>query len=157
MPFTVTIPADERDKDLTEKLKAEWPGILHWMIDGSLAWQRDGLAPPQAVTEATGAYLEAEDALAAWIEEETQEDRNAFELSKDLFKSWTGWAERSGEYVGSEKRFSLRLEERAESFGITKQRDAVGRRGFRGRRLRRPVEQTVDDREKGAQPVGEKS
>jgi hypothetical protein len=27
VPFTVTIPPEERDKDLADKLKAEWPGI----------------------------------------------------------------------------------------------------------------------------------
>jgi putative DNA primase/helicase len=33
IPFTVTIPSEERDPDLSEKLKAELPGILAWMID----------------------------------------------------------------------------------------------------------------------------
>ena len=28
IPFTVTVPPTERDPDLAEKLKAEWPGIL---------------------------------------------------------------------------------------------------------------------------------
>ena len=28
LPFTVTIPPEDRDRDLPEKLKAEWPGIL---------------------------------------------------------------------------------------------------------------------------------
>src|SRR5258708_17389891 len=34
--FGVTIPEGERDKDLGEKLKAEWPAILRWIIDGCL-------------------------------------------------------------------------------------------------------------------------
>ena len=34
IPFAVTIPADERDVELVEKLKAEWPGILAWLIEG---------------------------------------------------------------------------------------------------------------------------
>ena len=63
VPFTVTIPPDERDPKLTEKLKAEWPGILQWMVEGCLEWQRIGLAPPKVVAEATAAYLEAEDAV----------------------------------------------------------------------------------------------
>ena len=33
--------------------KAEWPGILQWMIEGCLAWQRDGLSPPAIVRDAT--------------------------------------------------------------------------------------------------------
>src|SRR4029077_2383546 len=43
IPFTVTIPAEERDPGLLEKLKTEWPGILHWMIEGCLSWQQRGL------------------------------------------------------------------------------------------------------------------
>jgi putative DNA primase/helicase len=58
-PFTVTIPASERDETLTDRLQAEWPGILDWMIEGCLAWQRDGLSPPAAVRCATDAYLRA--------------------------------------------------------------------------------------------------
>jgi putative DNA primase/helicase len=63
IPFAVTIPPEERDKDLTEKLRAEWPGILAWMIEGCLAWQESGLNPPAAVLTATAAYLEAEECL----------------------------------------------------------------------------------------------
>ena len=69
IPFTVTIPAEERDKDLGDKLKAEWPGILQWMIDGCVDWQERGLAPPEVVTAATAAYLEAQDSIAAWLDE----------------------------------------------------------------------------------------
>ena len=41
LPFTVTIPAEERDKNLPEKLRVERPAILRWAIDGCLAWQRE--------------------------------------------------------------------------------------------------------------------
>ena len=34
IPFDVVIPPAERDKDLRKKLEPEWPGILHWMIEG---------------------------------------------------------------------------------------------------------------------------
>ena len=47
VPFLVQIPAEERDPDLTEKLKAEWPAILRWCIDGCLEWQRTGSGPAQ--------------------------------------------------------------------------------------------------------------
>lgn len=45
IPFVVTIPENERDKDLGHKLKTEWPRILQWAIEGCLAWQRQGLRP----------------------------------------------------------------------------------------------------------------
>ena len=50
IPFTVTIPAGGARPELGDKLKAEWPGILQWMIEGCLDWQESGLAPPEAVT-----------------------------------------------------------------------------------------------------------
>jgi putative DNA primase/helicase len=43
LPFTVTIPPAARDPHLREKLRREWPGILAWMIEGCLEWQRTGL------------------------------------------------------------------------------------------------------------------
>ena len=48
IPFTVTIPPDERDPDLPEKLKAEWPAILRWAIDGCLDWQQRGARPARS-------------------------------------------------------------------------------------------------------------
>jgi len=63
VPFTVTIPANERDNDLPDKLKAEWPGILRWFINGCLMWQREGLNPPHVVKSATETYFEEQDAF----------------------------------------------------------------------------------------------
>ena len=129
IPFTVTIPPDERDEALPEKLKAEMPGIMQWMIDGCLDWQERGLAAPEVVTAATAAYLEAEDALAAWIEEGGQRDPNAWEKSSDLFASWAAWANKSGEYVGPMKRFLGVFETIV--FTYERRRDGRGYRGLR--------------------------
>jgi hypothetical protein len=49
LPFLVTIPPERRDPSLPEELKAEWPAILRWSIDGCREWQQRGLAPPPAV------------------------------------------------------------------------------------------------------------
>jgi putative DNA primase/helicase len=112
IPFTVTIPPAERDEHLPDKLKSELPGILAWMIEGCLDWQETGLAPPEIVTAATAQYLEAEDAIAAWIEDCAGRDPNNFEKSTKLFTSWSEWAEKSGEHIGSQKRFCQNLEAR---------------------------------------------
>jgi putative DNA primase/helicase len=138
VPFVVTIPPEERDGTLPERLKAEWPGILQWAIEGCLAWQEQGLAPPPSVQAATAAYLEAEDALAAWIEEVAEHDENAWESSTVLYRSWKTWAERAGEHAGSLKKFSQRLEDRSAVLGIRKARDGQGHRGFYGLRVTKP-------------------
>jgi putative DNA primase/helicase len=111
VPFTVTIPKDERDPDLGEKLKDEWPGILYWAIQGCIQWQKNGLAPPSIVQTATNEYLMAEDSTQAWMDEcGTRGDANEWESSGDLWVSWEGWAKRSGEYVGNRKQFAQALE-----------------------------------------------
>jgi putative DNA primase/helicase len=84
---------------LPDKLKAELPGILAWMIEGCCDWLERGLAPPQIVTDATAAYLESEDAVAARIEDCACRDPNAFAKNSDLFASWSEWATKSGEYI----------------------------------------------------------
>lgn len=131
VPFAVTIPVEERDKELTETLKAEWPGILKWMIAGCARWQEIGLQPPQAVIAATATYLEQEDVLAAWIDERCERDPTAWALSTALFRSWTTWATASGEFAGGSKTFSQSLETR----GFQRKRMETGQ-GFIGLRLR---------------------
>jgi putative DNA primase/helicase len=67
--FSVTIPESERDATLPERLQAEYGGILAWMVEGCLAYQSTGLAPPASITAATAIYLEAEDSIAQWTAE----------------------------------------------------------------------------------------
>jgi putative DNA primase/helicase len=43
----------EADLELSEKLKAETPGILAWLVRGCPAWQQEGLSPPDSVKLAT--------------------------------------------------------------------------------------------------------
>jgi putative DNA primase/helicase len=112
IPFTVTIPEGERDEKLPEKLRAEWPGILQWMIDGCAEWQGEGLAKPEAVQKATDDYLAAEDAIAEWITECCMTGNNNTDAASTLFKSWSRWARDAGEFGGSQKRFSQSLEDR---------------------------------------------
>jgi putative DNA primase/helicase len=56
LPFTVTIPSHEVEKDFRERrLIPELSGILNWALEGLRAYLREGLDPPAAVREATGA------------------------------------------------------------------------------------------------------
>ena len=127
IPFTVTIPEEERDDQLAEKLKDEWPAILQWKIEGAIEWGGGGLQPPEAVRAATDAYLEAEDSVGAWIEECCTTDPNDFASNAALFESWKPWAEKAGEYVGTKTRLIQILEDR----GFERRRETIVR-GLRG-------------------------
>ena len=130
VPWSVVIPPEERDRELADKLKAEWPGILSWVINGCSEWQRIGLAPPAAVTQATADYLAAEDAFAGWFDDAVTQEPSAWTKTMNLFASWKDFAERTGGYVGSMKRLAENLKNR----GFAQDRRNK-ERGFTGIRL----------------------
>ena len=139
-PFNVTIPDEERDTELAEKLKEEWPGILWWMIEGCLEWQRVGLAPPSAVTDATETYLSAQDLLELWIDECCERAPKVSEQSSKLFENWKTWTEARGERPGHQRSFN----ERMEKHGFRRnQKDRKGR-SFGGLQLQAKDEADAD-------------
>jgi len=110
VPFKVTIPEDEQDKELTEKLRDEWPGILQWAIRGCLAWQHEGLITPGKVQSATQNYQQEEDPLNEFIEEKCLHSENAFTPRVQLFCEYEDWAKNTGErYTLDRKSFYERL------------------------------------------------
>jgi putative DNA primase/helicase len=135
IPFTVTIPANERDSGLAEGLKTEWGGILQWAIEGCLDWQKNGLKQPEAVTAATEEYLAEEDVPAIWLQECCELGTKFWASRRELYDSYKLWADLSGEFAVSSKRFSLQLTDRG--FDRAK---VNGRRGFQGLRLRSQTE-----------------
>ena len=116
--FPDPVPVEERIQNLPELLRAEWPAILQWAIDGCLEWQRCGLGKPDAVEEATKEYLSDEDTLGRWIEECCNNVTDARTLSGEAYKSYAAYVQSHGEGVTSQKRFVQRLE--ARGFGRIK-------------------------------------
>ena len=110
-PFTVTIPASERDPGLSEKLWDEAPGILAWMLEGCWDWRHSRLAPPAKVTEATEEYFDAEDLTGIWLGECCDRTNpNAVVASSLLFECWCWWATGQGERSGTQKAFNQTME-----------------------------------------------
>jgi putative DNA primase/helicase len=135
VPFSVQIPPEERDPDLFEKLKTEWPAILCWMIDGCLEWQARGLSPPQIVTDATDQYFNDQDAIGEWLEDCTEAAApTAFTAVGQLFSSWKIWSERRNFTPGSAKTLSETLADR----GFVRKRVHGGIRGFAGIGIKPP-------------------
>ncbi len=112
VPFNATFAGKQRDPKLAEKLRAEWPGILQWAVDGCLAWKRDGLRAPAAVLAATEDYLDGQDVLGMWLEAAVEKDPKSKAQSGDLYRVFKGWAEARGEYVCSQNQFTQKLVER---------------------------------------------
>jgi putative DNA primase/helicase len=122
VPFDVIIPKQKRDRKLDEKLRKEWSGILQWLIDGCLEWQRVGLRAPKEINEATAAYFESEDTIATWITEELAHDATSWVSTKELFSNFKKWCEENGEHYGTEKRLSAALFDRRAEFRIDRKK-----------------------------------
>lgn len=94
VPFTVTIPPESRDPNLSEKLRAELPGILAWAVRGCMDWQlRNSLGEPEEVTAATDNYRTEQDLLGAFIRDVCQvhpEYRTRAGELLDAYKTFTG-------------------------------------------------------------------
>lgn len=112
IPFTVTIPDEEQDKDLAQKLQGELPGILAWAVQGCLQWQREGLAAPAQVTEATKSYQAEMDTLGGFLEEKCVINKLVEAKAKDLYRAYVDWCSESGEKPTSQRRFGTALTER---------------------------------------------
>jgi putative DNA primase/helicase len=138
VPFTVQITEAEKDPKLFDKLKAEWPAILRWMIEGCLEWQRIGLAPPESVRNASKDYFEDQDVLGEWLEARVACDPGNFVTSTQLFSSWKQWCEQRNQFIGTETTFVSNLKDR----GFKQARRAFGR-GFENIRLKTVSEMEV--------------
>jgi putative DNA primase/helicase len=112
VPFEVTIPAEDRDPQLAEKLRAELPGILAWAVRGCLEWQAEGLGEPEEVRSATETYRAEMDVIAAFIDECCVVRDGAFATASALYQAYTDWCEGAGERRESQRRFGERLRER---------------------------------------------
>jgi putative DNA primase/helicase len=133
IPWAVTIPPNEQDKKLTDKLRGELPGILAWVVRGCSEWLRQGLKAPEEVRQATKAYRAEMDVLAAFLADccVRGDDEEAF--AGELWGAWKRWSEETGEQTGSQKRFGGRLAER----GFLNHRDSkTGRKVWSGLSLR---------------------
>src|SRR5690606_6224705 len=110
IPFTVRIPEEERDKELTKKLEREASGILRWIVEGAQTWYRTGLEPtPEAVLTATEDYQEESDYVGMWLNERCELLPDAQTRVSHLYEDFVDWSRRHGRSPGSQTRFGREL------------------------------------------------
>ena len=59
----------QKDKNLKAKFKQQLPSILRWMVEGCLAWQQQGINPPDAVLAAVDKLAKENDYMAQFAED----------------------------------------------------------------------------------------
>jgi putative DNA primase/helicase len=136
--FNVTIPPNERDATLPLRLQAELPGILNWMLEGCLEWQRSGLKPPQEVLLATRDYRTDMDLVAQFIEDDCALEDKAEATAKDLYARYLEWCVANGHDPLKQMIFGQRLKAR----GLRQVRTRKAR-SWSGIRLRPPQDEIM--------------
>lgn len=104
IPFNVQIQPNERDPQLTNKLRQELPGILNWAVQGCMIWQQQGLGPiPLEVQAATAAYRAGQDVMAAWLEECVVRVDTATTPAAKVYESFSTWCKENGEHAQNQR------------------------------------------------------
>jgi putative DNA primase/helicase len=132
IPFTVTIPENEKDHRLAEHLLGELPGVLNWAIEGCQQWIRYGLGEPRAVREATSEYRKDSDMIEGFLADECEVGVDFETRSGDLYARFVAWALTNGERSKTSQK-ALGHALKAKGFRDCK---VSGARGWTGLRIR---------------------
>lgn len=127
VPFNASFKGADRDPHMLDKLKAEAPGIMTWIVQGAMDWARDGLAIPASVRDASAEYMSDHDDLQLWMDECC--DREGEGKAGDLYASFTRWKKSRGEHAPSQTVWGSRVTTLP---GITKRKSSgIFYRGMR--------------------------
>jgi putative DNA primase/helicase len=114
VPFTARFDGERRDSDMLDKLKAEAPAILAWLIAGAKLWHNTGLVIPGQVLAASREYADAMDSLGLWLADCCdQTDPERRERASLLYKSYSDWKDGRGEKAVSMTRWGEQMAGRA--------------------------------------------
>jgi putative DNA primase/helicase len=135
----VTIPEEERDYALGQKLEAEASGILNRMLDGLRDWCENRLVIPPEVRQATEEYRSTSDPLGRFLADCTQPAPDTERVSIGaLHAVFCAWARANGEREWTSQALGRALGER----GYRWQHSGVNY--WCGLRLTRTVDDYID-------------
>lgn len=121
IPFDASFKG-KADTHLGEKLRAELPSILNWAIEGCLAYQQEGLNPPQRCLDAVAMWRSDNDPLADFLI--TCRTGDGLEVrASDLYQEYERYCATSGMKPISQHAFTPLME----AHGFKRERRKNGR------------------------------
>ena len=111
IPFERHFDESEQDKSLKKEFAKDevQSAILNWLLDGYELLQKEGLAIPQSVKDATAQYQHNSDKLQLFIDE-CMEQGNYEEKTSTIYLSYRNWCIENGHYAESMRNFKQSLE-----------------------------------------------
>lgn len=137
MPLNAPMVMPE-EPGLTERLKAEAPGILALFVRGCLEWQERGIDPPAAVIAATEEYRAEMDSIGDFISERCEAPGDDVspqvramlkEKANALFQAYDEWAREAGIEAAKSRKFGAEMERRG--YKLDKSNGTCWRKGIR--------------------------
>lgn len=131
IPFNVTIPENEVDPLLIDKLTNELPGILNWAIDGLKQLQKDSylIDEPEIIKKETKSYREEMDIIGLFLKDcDFTFDSSLKYPCKDVYQSYTEYCKENGFYVLSHRRVSDYLK----SKGVVSEAGTGNQKSYKG-------------------------
>jgi putative DNA primase/helicase len=120
-----TLPGEyHRDRDLPNKLRAEAPGILAWLVRGTRAWLREGLNPPESCKLVTKEYRESQDTVQKYITENLVAKDDHRIMASDIYSHYDKWCSENGLRAVSIAKFGRQM---TDKYGHSKVMSLNGR------------------------------
>ena len=130
IPFNATFTPGS-DPTLESDLRKESAGVLNWLLEGCLMWQKEGLKPPKAITEATEAYRTEMDKVQRFIDECCTVFGDGITGRVGATKLWEAfqdWCRTGNENPETQRKFGMALKEK----GFEKKRGTGGATQYKG-------------------------
>jgi P4 family phage/plasmid primase-like protien len=130
MPFRFKVPAHQKDRKLSEKLRAELPGIFNWSLEGLRRLERRGEFTASAeCNDALDVHRAESNPARVFLTEQYQVARDAFTKSDDLYTEYAFWCRDHGHTPLNGSQFGQEVK-RAYPSAVRKRRQ--GKWGYEG-------------------------
>jgi len=142
IPFRRNFEDDpKKDPDLLEKLEAEAEGILQWLIQGCVEYQKQGLGLTGKLRRETEIYRREEDSIYAFLGDSTKEEANGRAKRSEMYPAYERWGTKN--FISVAK-----LAKKSELFEVLRRKyqevKVQGEMYFKGLRLTVEVEEDED-------------
>lgn len=114
IPFRKTFEGKTDDKNLKEKLMAEAPQILGYVIRYYRKYMQEGLIPPEDVVNEVSEYRAEQDVVQRWIDECCELGKGYYCKASSLYANFATWSKANNEYVMSNTLFGRNLAKKFE-------------------------------------------
>ena len=89
--WAVSLAEKEWDRALGTKLQGELPGILNWLLDGCLEWQKQGLNPPEVALGDKADYRGDSDVFGDFLRERTMPAPGTRVPTENIYRAYSNW------------------------------------------------------------------